>query len=104
MDLRAMQAEIDAWILQNGGYWPPHALLARLTEEVGELSREVNHTHGPKKKKASEAPSSIEAELGDVLWITLCIANAEGIDLQRSFEDTMRKVVSRDTGRFPPAR
>ena len=35
----------------KAGYFSPLANLARLTEEVGELAREINHYHGEKKKK-----------------------------------------------------
>ena len=38
MTLREMQAVIDAWIAENGGYWSELSLLARLSEEVGEVS------------------------------------------------------------------
>ncbi len=100
MDLRDMQAEIDAWVADNGGYWPPLANLARLTEEVGELSRELNHRVGPKRKKASEDDADLALEMADVLWVLLCLANQQGVDLQAAFEQTMAKVVRRDTGRF----
>ena len=63
MQLREMQAAIDAWIRENGGYWDEMSLLARLTEEVGEVAREYNHHFGAKKKKASEG----EAELAGVM-------------------------------------
>ena len=53
----------------------------RMSEEVGELAREVNHTYGEKPKKSTEADNSIELELGDILFITICFANSLGIDL-----------------------
>ena len=34
-----LQQSIDQWIADNGGYWDEMSLLARLTEEVGELAR-----------------------------------------------------------------
>ncbi|EYF73609.1 hypothetical protein V539_02470, partial [Staphylococcus aureus M72054] len=47
-----MQREVDEYIGQfKTGYFSPLANLARLTEEVGELAREINHTYGEKKKK-----------------------------------------------------
>ena len=67
MTLREMQAAIDAWIADNGGYWGELSLLARLSEEVGEVSREYNHRFGEKRKKSTEADSSLEGELADVL-------------------------------------
>lgn len=50
--LSEMQKEVDTYISQfKTGYFSPLANLARLTEEVGELAREINHFHGEKKKK-----------------------------------------------------
>jgi NTP pyrophosphatase (non-canonical NTP hydrolase) len=80
-----MQKEVDAFIGQfNTGYFSPLANLARLTEEVGELSREINHLYGEKKKKDSEDENTIKAELGDNLFVLLCIANSLDIDMTES--------------------
>ena len=50
--MKEMQNEVDAYIGQfKVGYFSPLANLARLTEEVGELAREINHYHGEKKRK-----------------------------------------------------
>ncbi len=47
-----MQREVDKYIGQfKTGYFSPLANLARLTEEVGELSREINHTYHKKRRK-----------------------------------------------------
>ncbi|MEL6343824.1 MAG: nucleotide pyrophosphohydrolase [Myxococcota bacterium] len=100
MTLREMQQAIDAWIQDNGGYWDEMSLLARLAEETGEVAREYNHRFGAKKKKASEGEAALAGELGDVLWIVLCMANQQGIDLQATFEATMNKLNIRDAGRF----
>ena len=62
MDLSEIQREVDEYIAQfREGYFPPLVNLGRLTEEVGELARELNHRHGPKKKKADEPE-------GDLAW------------------------------------
>ncbi|MFT4975326.1 MAG: NTP pyrophosphatase (non-canonical NTP hydrolase) [Myxococcota bacterium] len=100
MTLREMQAAIDAWIEDNGGYWDEMSLLARLSEEVGEVAREYNHRFGAKRKKSSESDAALADELGDVMWIVLCMANQQGIDLQDTFAATMRKLKIRDAGRF----
>ena len=100
MSLTEMQRSIDDWIADNGGYWEELALLARLTEEVGELAREYNHRFGPKRKKNTESQVALEDEMADVLWILLCMANQQGIDLQDAFQGTMQKIIGRDTGRF----
>ncbi len=47
-----MQREVDEYIGQfKTGYFSPLANLARLTEEVGELAREINHTYGEKEER-----------------------------------------------------
>jgi len=101
MTFTELQKRIDGWMSQfEEGYWPPLANLARLTEEVGELSREINHACGPKKKKASERPGSIEEELGDVIYTAAVLANSLGIDLNRVLDATLAKVEGRDTSRW----
>ena len=58
--MEQMQREVDEYISQfKAGYFSPLANLARMTEEVGELAREINHYYGEKKKKDSEADNSI---------------------------------------------
>ena len=99
--LAEMQREVDAYISQfKEGYFSPLTMLARMTEEVGELAREVNHRFGEKPKKKDEAESSIELELGDVLFIVICFANSLGIDLTEAHDKVMRKFRTRDANRW----
>lgn len=99
--LNQMQKEVDDYISQfKAGYFSPLANLARLTEEVGELAREINHYYGEKQKKPTEEENSVKAELGDNLFVLLCIANSLGIDMTESFNDTMKKFNTRDKNRF----
>nr|WP_154957570.1 nucleotide pyrophosphohydrolase [Paenibacillus xylanexedens] len=98
-----MQREVDLYISQfKEGYFSPLAMLARMSEEVGELAREVNHEFGDKPKKASEAANSIELELGDILFITICFANSLGIDLAEAHDKVMHKFNTRDANRWTP--
>lgn len=99
--LYSMQQEVDEYIQQfKVGYFSPLAQMARLTEEVGELAREVNHTCGEKSKKASEPVNSVAEELGDVLFVTMIMANSLNIDLTEVFEKNMEKFNQRDHNRF----
>lgn len=100
MTLSALQATIDAWIRDNGGYWPELSMLARLTEETGELAREYNHRFGAKKKKASEEENELALEMADVLFILVCMANQQGVDLGVAMDATLEKYRIRDAGRF----
>src|SRR5262245_41868111 len=99
--LADIQREIDQLIKEEwqSTYWSPLSSLARLTEEVGELAREINHSYGEKPKKAGEAQSSIANELADILYITASLANSLDIDLDAAFDEVMAKYRKRDSKR-----
>jgi len=101
MSLGDAQRRVDAWISQyEEGYFHPLTNMARLTEEVGELAREVNHRFGQKTKKAGEAEAELGMEMADILFVLICMANREGIDLQEAFDRMMEKVEARDEDRW----
>jgi len=101
MSLRDAQRRVDVWVSQyEEGYFDPLTNLARLAEEVGELARELNHRFGQKTKKADEPPGDLGMELADILFVLICMANREGIDLQQAFDRMMEKVESRDEHRW----
>ncbi|HEV8149589.1 MAG TPA: nucleotide pyrophosphohydrolase [Gemmatimonadales bacterium] len=101
MSLSEAQQRVDAWVAQfQEGYFHPLTNLARLTEEVGELAREINHRFGQKTKKSEESDGDLALELADILFVLICIANREGIDLQQAFERMMEKVERRDADRW----
>ncbi len=105
MTFAELQQAIDGWIGQfEAGYWSPLANLARLTEEVGELAREINHHHGPKTKKSGEDDGSIADELGDIIFTVAAIANSLDIDLDAAVSRNLEKVASRDTSRWEKRR
>lgn len=101
MDLREIQQQVDAYIGQfKEGYFPPLVNLARLTEEVGELAREINHGYGPKTKKPDEPEGDIALELGDILFVVVVLANQMGIDLSEAVRRTLSKYQVRDADRW----
>ena len=103
MRIRDAQERVDRWISRfEEGYWPPLAILARLMEEVGELSREVNHRFGSKPKRGDEAPAELELEIADILFVLISLANQQGIDLEAAFDRAMDKYEKRDAERWTP--
>jgi NTP pyrophosphatase (non-canonical NTP hydrolase) len=101
MSLQDYQQQIDDWMQQHETpYWTPLSQFARLTEEVGELGRVLNHTYGQKVKKDSEEADDLEGELGDVLFGVMCLANSEGIDLDAAIKKTIEKAKTRDKDRY----
>lgn len=101
MPLANAQLRVDAWVSQfEEGYFHPLTNLARLSEEVGELAREVNHRFGQKTKKREEAEGDMAMEMADIIFVLVCMANREGIDLDEAFDRMMAKVEHRDAHRW----
>lgn len=101
MELREIQREVHEYISQfREGYFPPLVNLARLTEEVGELAREMNHRFGPKKKKEDEPEGEIALELADTLFVLIVLANQMEIDLEEAVGRTLEKYRVRDANRW----
>ena len=96
-----MQQEVDRYIGQfKEGYFSPLAMTARLSEELGELAREINHHYGEKPKKSTEEEKAIEEEMGDVLFVLICMANSLGVDLAHAHDLVMDKFRTRDRDRW----
>src|SRR6185312_15666438 len=99
--MKELQQEVDLYINSfKEGYFPPMELIARLTEELGELSREVQHVYGVKKKKEEEAVRSLEEETGDLLFVLVCFANSQGISLEKALTSVIEKYKVRDADRW----
>jgi NTP pyrophosphatase (non-canonical NTP hydrolase) len=99
--MNQLQSEVDKYISQfKEGYFSPLAMMARLTEELGELAREINHYYGEKPKKNTEKEKTVEEELGDVLFVLICLANSLNISLEEAHDRVMHKFNTRDKDRW----
>ena len=99
--MEQLQKEVDTYITGfKEGYFPPMELMARLTEELGELSREVQDRYGMKKKKSTEEVRSLEEETGDLLFVLICFANSQQIDLTEALDTVLAKFNTRDKDRW----
>lgn len=100
LTFEAARQRVDAYISQfREGYFPPLLMLARLTEETGEIARVIAHQNG-KTPKPGEDAGDLELELADLLFVMLCMANERGLSLERGFERMMDKVETRDADRW----
>ncbi|MUV39791.1 3-phosphoshikimate 1-carboxyvinyltransferase [Lentibacillus sp. JNUCC-1] len=98
---KEIQQRVHNYISQfEEGYFSPLSMMARLTEETGELAREINHFYGEKPKKSSENIRTVEEELGDILFVITTFANSLDIDLSDAFESSMSKFETRDKDRW----
>ena len=102
MSLIDYQKEVHKWVSQfKPPYWPPLDMMARLTEETGEVAREINHKYGTKKKKESEDKAEIGNELIDILFTVICIANGQKINLESAWQRMVdEKMNKRDKDRY----
>jgi NTP pyrophosphatase (non-canonical NTP hydrolase) len=101
MSFKPVQEEVDAWIAQfEEGYFAPLPMLARLTEEVGELARVLMHRYGGKKPKPGEETGDVGGEIADAMFVLVCLANSLDIDLDEKFAAMMDKYRMRDADRW----
>lgn len=101
MSFAPIQTQVDEWITSHTpGYFSPLQMVARLTEELGEVSRAVSHQHGEKKPKPGESPGDVADELCDLIFVALCLANSQKIDLDDAWKGLLRKLYERDATRW----
>ncbi len=103
MKIEEMQKIVEEWVSQpqhKVKYFPPFEIVSQLVEEAGEIAREVSHLHGFKKKKDGEKTDGLEGEIGDALFVLICLANSHDLDLSKAFQKSMAKKNTRDKFRF----
>src|SRR5699024_8590668 len=94
---KEIEQAVDDYISQfKEGYFSPLALMARLSEETGELARQINHVYGEKPKKSTEEIKTIEEEIGDIIFVLACITNSLELDLSKAFHTSISKITTRD--------
>lgn len=88
------QAQVAAFTEQQQLETTLTARALDLVSEVGELSKEVllSTRYGKQPFCATE---NWQAELGDVYFSLLCLANSSGIDLSQTLQHTLEKYQTR---------
>jgi NTP pyrophosphatase (non-canonical NTP hydrolase) len=66
---------------------------------VGEVARIIARRYGEQSEKESDKAKDLGEELADVLFVTLCLANQTGTDLQAAFDRRMAAKSARDKDR-----
>lgn len=100
MEITILQKQVDEWIKTIGvRYFNELTNMAMLTEEVGEVARIIARRYGEQSEKKSDKAKDLGEELADVLFVTLCLANQTGVDLQTAFDKKMKVKTERDFDR-----
>jgi len=101
ISLRDMQLEVDKWISQfTPSYWPPLSIMAQISEEAGELARNLNNMYGGRVKKEADATKHLSEEMCDIIFALICLANSHNIDLDKSWRETISARCKRDENRY----
>jgi NTP pyrophosphatase (non-canonical NTP hydrolase) len=93
MDLPDMQQQVDTWIRAHGGYWDRFQILARLTEELGEVASALQRQQGLRPR---EADADLAGEVGDLLFTLAAFANVNGLSLEDCLKQVFEKYDIRD--------
>ncbi|PTT26199.1 pyrophosphatase [Chryseobacterium sp. HMWF028] len=100
MEITQLQQQVDEWIKTIGvRYFNELTNMAMLTEEVGEVARIIARRYGEQSEKESDKNKDLGEELADVLFVTLCLANQTGVNLQDAFNRKMKIKTDRDKDR-----
>jgi len=100
MTIQQAQTDVDTWIKTIGvKYFSELTNLGILMEEVGELSRIMVRKYGEQSFKESDKEKELADELGDVLWVLLCISNQTGVNLTDALQKNFAKKTERDNVR-----
>ncbi len=98
--LKEAQEQVDKWIKTVGvRYFSELTNLGQLTEEVGEVARIITRTYGDQSFKKTDKNHDLGDELADVLFVLICLANQNGIDLTAALKKNLNKKTKRDTKR-----
>lgn len=100
MTITEAQQKIDQWITTIGvRYFDPLTNTALLMEEVGELARIMARDHGEQSYKKGSPKENLGDEMADVLFVLMCLANQNGINLEEAMKKNLEKKTNRDRSR-----
>ena len=104
MTITEAQQTIDQWITTIGiRYFDNLTNTAILMEEVGEVARLMARIHGEQSFKTPElaatSQSDLSDEMADVLFVLMCLANQNGINLEEALARNLEKKTNRDRER-----
>lgn len=100
MTIKEAQQLVDNWIDKVGvRYFNELTNTAILMEEVGEVARIMARKYGEQSYKESDKDVDLGAEMADVLFVLICLANQTGVDLTEALEKSLEKKSIRDADR-----
>ena len=104
MTIQELQKKVDQWITTFGiRYFDEKTNSLLLVEEVGEfcslIARKFGEQNFKKTKTETEIDIEIQDEMGDILFVFVCLANQMGYNLEEIMISNLEKKTSRDHSR-----
>ena len=92
-----VQLQVAAFVEQNDLETDVAYRLLDLVSELGELSKELLKAtgYGRSELPAGQITQHWGAEVGDVFFSLICVANATGVDLEQSLVGVLEKYEAR---------
>jgi len=94
MNFNALQGIVDQWIQGHGRYWDKFEILARLTEDLGEISSTLQHAEG---LRTGRDELQLADEIGDLLFTLAAFANVNGLRLGDCVDGVLEKYQTKES-------
>jgi len=94
MNFETLQEVVDQWVQGHGRYWNSFEILARLTEDLGEVASTLQHAEGLRSGRENRV---LADEIGDLLFTLAAFANVNGLRLGDCVNGVMEKYQTRDS-------
>ena len=88
MNFDALQGTVDQWIQGHDRYWNKFEILARLTEDLGEISTTLQHAEG---LRTGRDRLNLADEIGDLLFTLAAFANVNDLRLGDCIDGVLDK-------------
>lgn len=93
--IKDIQKITKEWVNQKGFKWTSYAEYCHLVEEIGELGEALTVQHGERQAGSGSQGhadhSDMDEEIGDVLFSTIVMANRYNIDIEKCFNNTIKR-------------
>jgi len=94
MNFSTFQEVVDQWIQGHGRYWDKFEILARLTEDLGEVASTLQHAEGLRSGRDN---LKLPDEIGDLLFTLAAFANVNGLRLEDCVNGVLEKYRTSDS-------
>ena len=94
MNFETFQEVVDQWIRGHGRYWDKFEILARLTEDLGEVAATLQHAEGLRSGREN---LGLGDEIGDLLFTLAAFANVNGLRLGDCVNGVLEKYQTSDS-------